>query len=177
MSCFICQKKNGTVLCSREDCEIRVCNLCVKFIGGSKWVSCEQKFQYYCHKHLVRKCVVCECQNDGCCKCLVKKKMGGFRKITTCCVCDTIFCHCKDCSPPKIETKYDEIFLETKDEFNLENESKIKIFECYMCGGFCCKDCTEMAEEKWDLDRRATHCHDCVTGFSPDGCDCWKCRK
>ena len=171
MSCFSCWKR-AQHTCSREDCHRSICDICLNnldHVGGSKWVQCQGKFQYYCNVHLVRDCFNCKRLSDGCTKCATKRKRGSFRIVDTCCVCRNAIARCGDCQVILPEARSIDYRTESNDICELE--------KCYECKQYVCKDCCEFVSiDPYDMDRLYLLCHFCDNSHFPGKCSCWKCQ-
>ncbi len=166
MSCYVCRKERGTEKCSRDDCENRVCKKCLgvnakndgSITGGSKWVTCQNQTQYYCSKHLIRKCVCCDKVSDGCTKCAPKKMRGGFRILGKCNGCQIPFAVCDDCRDIfELPSDYTLVDMRSCEESYLKRVEK-----CYRCKEYFCNACGSFEyPDPYDIDNVVTMCDSC----------------
>ncbi len=157
MSCFYCKKRNGTIVCQKDGCEVGVCSYCktLDTTGGEKWVHCQKGFQYYCQEHLIRSCMECGELSDGCCQCASKSKRGGFRICAKCTVCKKPFVRCNGCKVTLPE--YQRIYPRTPQRDELK-----ELNQCYHCEEYFCKDCGEFGSMDMYNDDQVTTCDTCM---------------
>ena len=176
MSCTYCNKYAANH-CQKEGCSIKTCDLCKNQmkIGGSKWVQCQNSFQYYCNSHLVRQCMQCDDMNTGCGTCL------KYRLLTTCCSCDKPYYYCNTCendvSVDKFElvSEYVNCGIDNRGEKTMSDQTMTKCGECFKY--FCSDTCGEMVSDGDEFSCvDIAVCHQCANTRSDGRCRCWKCK-